>query len=160
LPHLATIDTSSIQFESDEVMRRSWGDDGAIACCVSPMLVGKQMQLWRGAPTLQSACCMRSMAAGTKSQVSRWPFRVFCDGSLSFSRKPLDLSNKVLEAARELIFCSDEARRVLRSGWRPTSRCCAPSPIAACAASGQPSHQHPSPALALSPRQWTECCTD
>ena len=34
------IDTSALQFESDETMRRAWGDDGAIACCVSPMLVG------------------------------------------------------------------------------------------------------------------------
>ncbi|WP_194785293.1 formate C-acetyltransferase [Actinomyces haliotis] len=115
---LISITTSSIQYEADEQIREHWGDDAAIACCVSPMRVGKQMQFF-GARVNSAKALLYAINGGrdemTGKQIVNGLPGVEGDGPLDFDdvwaryEKMLDwVVGTYVEALNIIHYCHDK----------------------------------------------------
>ena len=91
-----SIDTDSIQYENDDVMRKDFGDDYSIACCVSAMKTGKQMQFFGARCNLAKVLLMA--LNGGKDEI--YGEQVAPEGKTFDDSKPLDY-NEVMDTFKE-----------------------------------------------------------
>lgn len=112
-----SIETSSIQYESDDLMRMDYGDDYGIACCVSAMTIGKQMQFFGARINLAKALLyainggrdeLTGQQVGPKTQRIRTEYLEFDDVMEKFDFMSSWLAKLYIETLNVIHFMHDK----------------------------------------------------
>ena len=90
-----SIETSALQYESDEQIRNKWGDDAAIACCVSPMKIGKQMQFF-GARVNAGKALLYAINGGRDEVSGKLVVKGYEPIKVGGAEKPVERNGKAL----------------------------------------------------------------
>ena len=110
-----SIDTSSVQYENDDVMRPVWGDDYAVCCCVSATQTGKEMQFF-GARANLANCLLYAINGGVDEKTLMQVGPEYAPISVNILNLIQYMHDKYYYEASQMALIDTDVRRTFATG--------------------------------------------